>query len=308
LLVSQSAHATVVERVIAVVEDRPILLSDLRRRAKPFLGQLSGLADAQRAAATSQLLSTLLHRMVDEELEHRAAARAHISVTAQEVEDALERVAEQNQVTVDQLVAEAQKTGLDGRGYREEIRRQLLESKLLNLKVQGRIRVTDEDTRALYHRLQLEARTQLEFNAAWIRIAVPSGSNAEQSLARRKLAEALAARAAKGEDFATLARTHSDDPQTRDAGGQLGPLKPGALPLAVDKALLALEVGAVAGPVKVKGDFFVVKLLSRAAETLPKREEALEELYNRVYLEKLELAKRRWLDSLRRQAHVEVRL
>lgn len=308
LLSSQVAKAGVVERVVAIVEDRAILLSELRVRAQPFLAQLASAQEAQRAAATSQLQATLLHRMVDEELEQRAAARAHISVTAQEIEDALRRVAQQNDITIEDLLAEATKSGLDARAYREEIRRQLLESKLLNVKVQGRIRVTDEDTKSLYHRLQLETRANLEFTAAWIKIAVPSGSRPEQVAAQRKLAETLVARANGGSEFGELARTHSSDLATRDAGGALGSLKPGSLPAAIDNALLALEVNGVAGPIRHRGDFYVLKLTSRAPEPMPTLEEAIDELHNRVYMEKLEQAKRRWLDGLRKQAHVDIRL
>lgn len=308
LLSSPAAHAGVIERVVAIVEDRAILLSELRERALPFMAQLAAAQEAQRAAASSQLQATLLHRMVDEELEHRAAARAHITVTAQEIEEALQRVAQQNNITIEDLIAEATKSGLDASDYREEIRRQLLESKLLNVKVQGRIRVTDEDAKALYHRLQLETRASLEFSAAWIKIAVPAGAKPEQVTAQRKLAETLVARANNGADFGELARTHSSDLQTRDAGGALGTLKPGSLPPAIDTALLALEVAGVAGPIRHRGDFYVLKLTSRAPEPMPKFEEAIDELHNRVYLEKLEQAKRRWLDGLRKQAHVEVRL
>ncbi|HTM46221.1 MAG TPA: peptidylprolyl isomerase [Polyangiaceae bacterium] len=308
LLSGRTAHATVVERVIAIIEEHAILLSELRQRAKPFLNQLPPEAGAQRAAATSQLLASLLSHMIDEEMEHRAAGRSHVTVTAQEVEDALGRVAQQNGVSVEQLIAEAGKTGLDAPAYREEIRRQLLESKLLNLKVQGRIRITEEDTKALYHRLQLEARTTLEFTAAWIKVAVPQAASTETVAAKRKAAEALFKRAAAGEDFAALARDNSDDAFTKQSGGQLGSLHPGALPPEIDKALIGLDVGEVGGPVRAHGDFYVLKLLTRAAEPLPKFSEAVGELQNRAYMEKLDQAKRRWLDGLRKQSHVEVRL
>jgi peptidyl-prolyl cis-trans isomerase SurA len=308
LFTSPVVHAGVVERVVAIVEDRAILLSELRERAQPFLSQLAAAQEAQRAAASSQLQATLLHRMVDEELEHRAAARAHITVTAQEIEDALQRVAQQNNISIEELIAEATKSGLSASDYREEIRRQLLESKLLNIKVQGRIRVTDEDTKALYHRLQLETRATLEFSASWIKIAVPVGAKPDQVAAQRKLAETITTRASSGADFAELARTYSNDQHTRDAGGALGSLKPGRLPTPIDNAFLALEVNGVAGPIRHKGDFYVLKLMSRAPEPMPTFEEAIDELHNRVYMEKLEQAKRRWLDGLRKQAHVEVRL
>ena len=52
----------------------------------------------------------------------------------------------------------------------------------------------------------------------------------------------------------------------------------------------------------------IVKLLQRDESSLPNYEEAKDELAQRVYLEKMTQARRSWLDSLRRQQHVEVRL
>src|SRR5262245_28945799 len=79
------ADAVVVERIVAIVGDKPILLSELRTRAKPFLVQIlqSVPAGAQQAAAQSQLLKDLLEKMVNEELEAQAAARANITVSSQ---------------------------------------------------------------------------------------------------------------------------------------------------------------------------------------------------------------------------------
>jgi len=142
--VGRPAEATVVERVVAIVGERAILLSDLRDRARPFL--LKVYQDvpngAQRAAAISQLYKTLIERMVDEELEQRAAGRARIVVTAKEIDDAIARIAAQNGISVERLVEEAARSGLNERHYRNEVRRQVLEAKLLNLKLQGRIRVS----------------------------------------------------------------------------------------------------------------------------------------------------------------------
>ncbi len=137
--VSGEARATVVEKVVAVVGERAILLSDVRERSKPFLLKIQAElpAGAQRNAAISQTYKNVLDRMVDEELEQRAANRAKIVVDQKEVDDAIARVASQNGISVDQLVAEAAKSGLDEKQYCIEIRRQVLEAKLLNLRLQG---------------------------------------------------------------------------------------------------------------------------------------------------------------------------
>jgi peptidyl-prolyl cis-trans isomerase SurA len=246
--------------------------------------------------------------MIDEELEHRAAAAAKISVSAQEVEEALGRVAQQNKVSVEDLMSEAQKTGLDPRGYREEIRRQLLEAKLMNLKVQGRIRVSDEDVKASYRRLVVEERRSLSFRAAWVQIGTAPGAKATDVEAKHQLARTIAQQAKAGEDFSRLARSYSDDAKTRDKGGLLERMRPGSLPLEVDKALLSLDVGEVTSPLRYGGDFYVVKLMERDPSQLPPFSEAEVELQNRVYMEKMERAKRHWLDGLRKQAHVDMRL
>jgi peptidyl-prolyl cis-trans isomerase SurA len=310
LLVPATARAAVVERVVAVVGDRAILLSDLRERALPYLIRIHQEvpAGAQRAAAISQTYKSLLERMVDEELEQRAASRSNIAVSAREVDDAIGRIASQNGITIDQLVAEATKSGLTENQYRNEVRRQVLEAKLLNLRLQGRIRVTDEDLKSSYRKLVLEERRKLPFRAAWIRIDAPRGASREVLDHKSGLAERLSAEAQAGADFAALARAHSDDVDTREAGGMLGRLRPGQLHPTLDRVLRTLEVGEVSTPVRVGDALFVLRVVERQESELPSFAEARGELAERVYLEKMAKARRHWLDSLRRQTHVEIRL
>jgi parvulin-like peptidyl-prolyl isomerase len=72
--------------------------------------------------------------------------------------------------------------------------------------------------------------------------------------------------------------------------------------------LLALEIGEVSGPLRSQDGFVVVKLLERDASNLPSFEQAVEELHQRVYMDKLDEARLYWMKSLRRQTHVEIRL
>jgi peptidyl-prolyl cis-trans isomerase SurA len=299
------AEATVIERVVAVIGDRAILLSDLRERALPFLIQIhhSVPTGAQRNAAISQLYKTLIEKLVDEELEQRAAIQAKVSVSAKEVDEALARVASQNNLTVEKLLIEAQRSGLDATSYREELRRQLLQTKLINVRLQGRIRVTEDDLRSAYRRLVVEEREKLSFEAAWVFVQLRPGAPPAEARARRRIAEDVA-RAAKGGDFAALARRYSEDPRTRDTGGRLGTTNMQEVPPALRRVLSALDVGETSGAITVPGGYAVLKLVS----SLPEYDEARAELGQRVYLEKMTQARRTWLDTLRRQQHVEVRL
>ncbi len=303
-----SASATVVERVVAVVGEKAILLSDVRDRSRPFLVRIEEEVPggAQRSAAISQTYRNVLDRMVDEELEQRAANRSKIVVDAREVDEAIARIAAQNGISVEKLVGEALRSGLDRRSYRQEIRRQVLEAKLLNLRVQGRIRVTEEDMRTAYRKIVMEERKKLGFHAAWIRFDVPAGDRA--ALKReRELADAVANRARKGESFADLARQHSDDTRSRDRGGDLGKLRPGQLSPTLDQALAALEPGQVSSSIRVGDSLFVLRMIGRDESDLPSFDEAKSDLGERVYLEKMAKARRAWLDGLRRAAYVKVR-
>jgi peptidyl-prolyl cis-trans isomerase SurA len=263
---------------------------------------------AQRSAAISQTYKTCFRRMVDEELEQRAANKANIVVSAREVDEAISRIAGQNGLTVDQLIAEATRSGLSEAQYRSEVRRQVLEAKLLNLRLQGRIRVTDEDLRTAYRKIVLEERRKLPYRAAWIRIDAPQGAARAELTRRQALAERLSEQASTGADFAALARAHSDDAATRATGGMLGRLRSGQLQPVLDRLVIGLEVGEVSTPARVGDSLFVIKLVERDESNLPSFEEARGELGERVYLEKMSKARRHWLDSLRRQNHVEVRL
>ncbi|HVU00828.1 MAG TPA: peptidylprolyl isomerase [Polyangiaceae bacterium] len=309
-LSATTASATIVERVVAVVGEQAVLLSELRERARPFLSRVEQQSPdgAQRAAATSQLYAQLVQRLVDEELEQKAANRANITITAREIDDALGRIATQNGVTVARVVEEAEKSGLTEASYRQELRRQLLEAKLLNLRIQGRLRVTDDDVRAAYQRLVMEERKQLQFRIAWIRIGAPRSLAPAAAEERRALAASLADRARRGEDFGALARAHSEDASTRENGGLLPKLRPGSLRPALDTVVLSAQVGDVSEPIRDGDDFVVLKLVERDPSQLPAFGDARDELGQRVYMEKMNRAKQHWMDGLRRQTHVEVRL
>ena len=302
-LSSHSAQATVVERVVAVIGDRAILLSDLKARAQPFLIQVTqGVQPgAQRSAAISQVYKGVLDKIVDEELEERAAIQAKITITSKEIDDAIARVAAQNQISTQKLLAEAARTGVTEPQYRDELRRQLLQAKLVNVRLQGRIRVTDEDLKLAYRKLVLDERQKLNLHVSWIRIPAGNGGDG------RTLAERVA-EAARSQDFAQLARQFSQDRSTRDAGGRLPQSKLTDLPVSVARASMALEAGESSAPLRMDDDYVIVRVDSRDASQLPSFDEARRELGDRVYMDKMGQARRTWLDGLRRRNHVEVRL
>lgn len=304
-LLAGSARATIIERVVAVVGERPILLSELRSRARPF-EQTLPQAGTERATAVSQLYSQMLDRMVDEELIERAATQAQVKVTPEEVEAAIGRVAKGNGVEVDKLLEEVERGGVSRSQYRIEIRRQLLDAKVMNLRLQGRLRISEEDVRREYEKLVQTERQRLEFRAVAVKIAV--GKTAGEQRAAAELADDIARRARAGEDFGELSRTYSTDERLRASGGLMPTLRPADLPKAVRTSVTALQIGEVSAPIRWGGDLVVLRVIERDDAKVPSFEAANATISQRVQLQKMERARRSWLDGLRRRTHVEVRL
>jgi peptidyl-prolyl cis-trans isomerase SurA len=314
------AEAVVVERVVAVVGDRPILLSQLRNRAKPFLRQIQSKvpAGAQQAAAESQVLKDLVEKMVDEELEAQAAEKAKITVTPEEVDTAFRNVAASQRITVQALFREAlTKSGLSEQEYRDEIRRQLLEGKMLQLRVKGRVRITEEDVKVMYEKVRREERKRREFHPAWIVLRIIPGSSPQAVEERYALATQITDRARKGEDFAILAQQYSDDTQTRETGGDLGIRstqvmaaqggRRAVMSPELERVLMEMEPGQVSPPQRAGDAVVIMKLLSRQPSRYTTLDAAKNEMLQRLQTEILEKAKRKWLEELKQRTHLDVR-
>jgi len=316
-----TAVAVVVERIVAVVGDQPILLSELRSRARPFLIQIQQKVrpGAEQAAAESQVFRDMLQKMIDEELEAQAAEKAGISVTAEEIDNAFRNIAASQGVKPADLFREvARSSGLSEQEYREEIKRQILEGKMLQLRVRGRVRITEEDLKDAYERAVREEKRRREYHPAWIVLQIMPGSSPEAIAERQKLADEIVTRARSGEDFAMLAKAYSDDTPTRDAGGDLGIRAPQGSQQAqqgreimateFEPAVLSLEPGQVTAPLRVQKGIVIIKLLSRQASRYTSYEAAKPELAQALQTEILMKAKRKWLDEMKKRTHLDVRL
>ncbi|MRG92039.1 peptidylprolyl isomerase [Polyangium spumosum] len=321
-LAQQPAEAIVVERIVAVVGDDPILLSELRARAKPFLLQVQQRVrpGAEQAAAESQVFKDTLEVMIDQKLETQAAERAGVTVTPEEVENAFRNIAAAQGLTTAELFREAKaRSALTEQEYRDEIRRQILEGKMLQLRVKGRVRITEDDVKAMYERTLREERKRRDYRPAWIVLQIIPGSSPEAIAERKQLAAELMTRARAGEDFAALARAYSDETNTRDVGGDLGIRAPVGSPQALqgqrpalapdfENAVMALEPGQVSNVIQVDKGLVILKLLSRQPSRYTTYEAAKPEMVQRLQTEILDKAKRKWLDELKKRTHLDVRL
>jgi peptidyl-prolyl cis-trans isomerase SurA len=129
------AAPRLVERIVAVVNDTPILFSELRARAAPHQAKLD-LAEQdskKRAKLRAELMKAVLARMIDERLEQSEAARRGLSVTEEDLARAMATIAASQKLTLEQLEQAVRDSGLSVEAYRAEVAHQILEGKLIRI-------------------------------------------------------------------------------------------------------------------------------------------------------------------------------
>lgn len=307
---ARPARAEVIDRVVAVLNDDAIFLSDLERRARPFLAEIAALRRTnppEYARQRAEMLHTTLERMVDDALMRQAATRAHVTVNEEEIDQFIERIATQRGATPAQVYAALAQNGVTRAEYRSYMEAEILRLKVLQIRVRGRIHITESDLQEEYRRLVRESRGATVDHVAHILLVVPQDATPEQLVAIRRQADEVAARARAGEDFAALAREFSADTNTRETGGDLGEIPRGTLPEALDSAIGALQPGAVSNPVVGPNGLHVIRLVERRAVQPPPLTQVRDQVYASVLQREMTRQQRIYVQELRRGAAIDIR-
>jgi peptidyl-prolyl cis-trans isomerase SurA len=295
------ASAEVIERVVAVVNDDAIFLSELRRRAAPFLEQvISGASEAERQQRIDKLYDQFLRDLVDEQLIEQAAKKMNIAVSSSEVDQAIDNVRSQNNLTSEKFWEAVKTQGFTEKQYRADVRKQLLRLKVTNQRVRSRINVNDATVKEEYEDRMRKARRRQRFHAAHIFMALPATASATEVSEAMKTANSLRA-ALTSENFDTMMSGHG--------GGDLGWLDQGDLPEALENALLNLEPGQIGVPVRGPSGIHIFQLRERqtGGVKFPPLEEAKETIYRELLDRAMARQQELFLAELRRGAVIEVR-
>ncbi|HET6334794.1 MAG TPA: SurA N-terminal domain-containing protein [Polyangiales bacterium] len=295
------ARAEVIERVVAVVNDDAIFLSELRRRAAPFLEQvLSGANESERQQRIDKLYDQFLRELVDEQLIEQAARKMSIAVSSSEVDQAIENVRSQNNLTAEKFWEAVKGQGFTEKQYRADVRKQLLRLKVTNQRVRTRVNVNDATVKEEYEDRVRKARRRQRFHAAHVFMALPPTASATEVSEAMKKANSLRA-ALTADNFDTMMATHG--------GGDLGWLDQGDLPEALENALLGLEPGQIGTPVRGPSGIHIFQLRERQSggAQFPPLEEAKETIYRELLDRAMARQQELFLAELRRGAVIEVR-
>ncbi len=289
-----ASGSVVVDRVVAVVNDEIITLSDLQREETL----------KKRGAGTDDRL--VLEDMIDRKLQMAAAKRAGVDVTDKELAEAIDDIIKRNNMDMQQFGSALTKEGLTIEQYRSELREQITLSRLFNKYVRSSVNVDEAEALAFYKNNPKTYSLPEEIRVRQIFLTVPDNATPEQAAAIKEQAQSVYARAQKGEDFIKLVREVSQG-ATASQDGDLGFIQRGdALP-EIEEAARALKPGDSSSPFQCAGGYNIIKLEEVRTPVRP-FEKVKDEIMKTLYEQKTENTYRSWLQALRGDSHIENRL
>jgi len=245
------------------------------------------LYEALVAAGGSQTLDTLINN----ELVRQAADQEGVKLTDADIEKEMEAV-RQNFGSEDELLSALAMYGMTLDSLKKDMEVQALLRKLLEPKVS----VTDEDVQKYYDENLDSLKTPEQVKVSHILTET------------KEEAEAILAELKNGADFTAQAKEKSTDTLTKDSGGDLDFIAKGDKEEAVDKALFALEIGALSDVVEASDGFHIYKLNERKAEVTPTLEEKKEEIREDLIADQISTLSSTWIQEQQASAKIETLL
>ncbi len=286
--------SVVVDRVVAVVNDEIITMSDLQR--EEMLRKSDGKLDER----------LLLEDMIDRKLQMAAAKRAGMDVTDKELADAVADIMKRNSLDSSQFEAALRKDGLTLDQYKTELREQMTLSRMFNKYVRSGIAVDEAEARAYYERNLASFSLPEEVRVRQIFFPLAENATPDQVAAVKSRAQSVYERAKNGDDFNRLVRENSSG-ATSTQDGDLGFMQREHLMPEIEAAARNLKPGELAGPLLCAGGFHIIRLEEVRTPVKP-FEKVKDEIVNTLYQQKVENTYRSWLQTLRSDSNIENRL
>jgi peptidyl-prolyl cis-trans isomerase SurA len=247
-------------RIVAVVNDDVITSVDLDRETQMALETLrrQGTPLPQHDVLEKQLLE----RLITKRVLIQQARNTGLRVPDSELDAAIERIAAQNKMSVSGLRQAVAQSGVSFDRFREDVRGEILISRLREREVESHVTVTDAEIETFLRAQQGRGVQADEYSLAHILISVPEQATPDELKLRRTRAETALAQLKSGADFRQVAASFSDAPDALQ-GGEMGWRPAGRMPVIFLDALRGMKVGEVSDILRSPAGFHIIKLVDK---------------------------------------------
>lgn len=300
VLFSAEARSEVVDRVVAVINDSIITLSELNA-ASAMAAERLAPADKKDGKKAEELRGKMLDGLIEQKLVKQAADKAGIDISEREIDLAVDDIKKQNGLTQESLLLALAQGGLTYKEYREQLKEQIRQVKFVNKEIRSKILVLPEDIEAYWRQRSDEFISPPAYRLNMI--FIPSADKDVYKLKLKAVEDGIK----KGEPFGDLARAYSEG-FGASSGGEMGWMKAGELDKSVEDAASKLKAGSIAGPmVNSEGAYFIELVETKSAAPMP-LEEVRGRIQDKLFKKTMDERFDFWLEEVKKYAHIEIRL
>jgi len=259
VLLSGAAHAAVqpIDRVVAIVDNDVVMQSQLDQRVREVQQTIAKRGGGVPPAGA--LNQQVLERLIVENLQLQIGERSGIRITDEELNQAIGTIAQRNGLSIDQFRAALAHDGLSFDDAREQVKREMIISRVRQRRVAERIQVSEQEVKNFLNSDMGKMQMSEEYRLANILIPTPESANSEAIQAAARQAGAVYEQLKKGADFGQMAIARSASENALE-GGEMGWRKAGQLPPDFAKLLGSLSVGEITQPLRIPNGFIIIKL------------------------------------------------
>ena len=260
LLASTAAQAvTLVDRIVAVVNKEVITYSELYEAVGMAERQLKrqGTPAPERPVLERQMLE----RLIIDKAQLQLARDSGIRIDELQLDRAVERVAQNNNMTLAEFRRALESDGVAFDAWRNDLRQQMTMGRLREREVENRVQVSETEVEVFLEQMKTRP-ANAEYNLAHILIRVPEGASPERIREARNRAEQAIAEVKGGAPFARVAASYSDAPDALQ-GGAIGWRSHDRLPELFGETLAKMQPGEVSEPLRSPAGFHLLQLVDR---------------------------------------------
>lgn len=301
------AETTVVDRIIAIVNQDIITLSELLKITAPYekMVKEKKYPFEQEKELVFKIRKDAIERLVEKALTDQEVKKYGITVSDKELDSAVERFKEQGSLNDEDFRKALAREGMTPESFRQDTQGRILRSKLVNAMVKSKIVITEEDIKK-YH----EKSTGIKDDGKKYHIFhilksygddVASGS---ASSAKEEMDQILSM-LKNGEEFSVVAKLKSESP-TSESGGDLGLFNLEDLSSEIKGAVEKLSPGEFSGVVKTSQGYQIFYLKEIVTEQSASYADSSNEIEEKLYNEIIEQKFKTWLDGLKEKSYIKI--
>lgn len=256
-----NAAPRVVESVVAVVNNNVILESDVN----DMLKNIKATTDPKNLPDDATLKHQIIERLIIENLILQQASKSKITVSDEELTETIRNIAKENGMTLDELRGYLSSVGVSYSSYRDKMRTDMMIDHTRMNEVRQRITISDKEVEDLANTIAKQPTNNREINISHILISIPENPTKKQLDDATSKAKDVITRLQKGESFAKLAASYSNDDNALK-GGSMGWHKLNELPSIFEERLVRAQKGDIIGPLRSGVGYHILKVDGTRAE------------------------------------------